>query len=339
MLGLEIMNQMNVFIDTNVFLSFYHLTNDDLEELRKLRVLLEKGNVVLHLPNQTVDEYRRNRETKIAEALKSLKDQKLNLKFPALCKDYDEYASLRELQIDFEKQHSSIVDKISKDIESNSLKADLVIKELFEKSKQIKLSEKLIAKSQFRMSVGNPPGKNGSLGDAINWEALLENVPEGKDLYLIADDRDYFSILDENKPKEFLIREWKEKKSADVFFYRRLAPFFKEYYPNIKLASELEKEMAIHQLVGSGSFATTHNVVAKLSGFENFSQPQVSKIIDAALTNNQVNWILGDNDVFEFITKFAAEYKNKIDEEVYQRLIEELKKHKPAEDEDDDFSF
>ena len=105
------------------------------------------------------------------------------------------------------------------------------------------------------------------------------------------------------------------------------------------MAKKKEKEMAIHQLVGSGSFATTHNVVAKLSGFENFSQPQVSKIIDAALTNNQVNWILGDNDVFEFITKFAAEYKNKIDEEVYQRLIEELKKHKPAEDEDDDFSF
>lgn len=77
---------MNVFIDTNVFLSFYHLTNDDLEELRKLKVLLEKGNVALHLPDQTIDEYRRNRETKIADALKRLKEQKLNLQFPALCK-------------------------------------------------------------------------------------------------------------------------------------------------------------------------------------------------------------------------------------------------------------
>jgi hypothetical protein len=71
------------------------------------------------------------------------------------------------------------------------------------------------------MSVGNPPGKKGSLGDAINWEALLENVPDGEDLYLIADDRDYFSVLDENKPREFLIREWKEKRESDVFFYRR----------------------------------------------------------------------------------------------------------------------
>lgn len=330
---------MNVFIDTNVFLSFYHLTNDDLEELRKLKVLLEKGNVVLRLPRQTVDEYRRNRETKIAAALKSLKDQKLNLQFPALCKDYEEYGSLRELQKEFEKQHSSLVGQISKDIESNSLKADLVIEELFDKSVPIELSEELVARSQFRMSVGNPPGKNGSLGDAINWEALLENVPDGEGLYLIADDRDYFSVLDENKPKEFLIREWKEKKNANVFFYRRLAPFFKEHYPDIMLASELEKEMAVQQLVGSRAFVTTHSAVAKLSGFENFSQSQVSEIVDAALTNNQVNWILGDNDVFEFMTKLAAEYKNKIDEEVFQQMIEALKKHEPAKDEDDDIPF
>jgi hypothetical protein len=330
---------MNVFIDTNVFLSFYHLTNDDLEELRKLKVLLEKGNVTLHLPGQTVDEYRRNRETKIADALKRLKEQKLNLQFPALCRDYGEYGSLRELQKDFEKLHSSLVGKISKDIESNSLKADQVIQELFEKAEAIKITEPLIAKAKLRMSVGNPPGKKGSLGDAINWEALLENVPDDEDLYLIADDRDYFSVLDENKPKEFLIHEWKEKKDADVVFYRRLAPFFKEHYPDIKLASELEKEMAVQQLVGSRAFVTTHSAIAKLGGFENFSQSQVSEIVDAALTNSQVSWILGDQDVFEFMTKFAAEYKGKIEEEAYEQLMKSLKEHEPEEDEDDDFPF
>jgi hypothetical protein len=330
---------MNVFIDTNVFLSFYHLTNDDLEELRKLKVLLEKGSVVLHLPNQTVDEYRRNRETKIADALKRLKEQKQNLQFPALCKDYEEYGALRELQKEFEMQHSSLVGKISKDIESNSLKADHVIQELFEKAEAIETTEKLISKAQLRISIGNPPGKNGSLGDAINWEALLENVPDDEDLYLIADDRDYFSALDENKPKEFLIREWKDKKDADVFFYRRMAPFFKEHYPDIKLASELEKEMAVQQLVESRAFVTTHSAISKLAGFENFSQSQASEIVDAALTNSQVSRILGDTDVFEFMTKFAAEYKDKMEEESYEQLIKCLKKHEPDEDEDDDFPF
>lgn len=330
---------MNVFIDTNVFLSFYHLTNDDLEELRKLKGLLEKGDVVLHLPDQPVDEYRRNRETKIADALKRLKEQKLNLQFPALCKDYGEYGTLRELQKEFEKQHSLLVAKISKDIESNSLKADHVTQELFEKAEAIESTEKLISKAQLRMSIGNPPGKNGSLGDAINWGALLESVPDDEDLYLIADDRDYFSALDENKHKEFLIREWKDKKNAEVFFYRRLAPFFKEHYPDIKLASELEKEMSVQQLVGSRAFVTTHSAIAKLAGFENFSQSQVSEIADAALTNSQVSWILGDHDVFEFMTKFAAEYKDKIEKESCEQLINSLKEHELDEDEDDGFPF
>jgi len=30
-----------LFIDTNVFLSFYHLTNEDIEELRKVIALIK----------------------------------------------------------------------------------------------------------------------------------------------------------------------------------------------------------------------------------------------------------------------------------------------------------
>lgn len=330
---------MNIFIDTNVFLSFYHLTSDDLEELRKLKVLLEKGEVTLHLPQQTVDEFRRNRENKISDALKRLKDQKLNLNFPAMCKDYDEYQKLRELQKEFEREHTELIKKLGGDIEGNTLKADQVIEELLEKANLIESTSELIQAAQLRMTIGNPPGKTGSVGDAINWEALLDNVEDENDLYLIADDRDYFSALDENKPKEFLIREWKEKKKAGVHFYRRLAHFFKEHYPDIKLASELEKEVAVQQLVSSGSFVTTHAAVAKLSKLENFSQSQVSEMLDAAIHNNQIAWILGDQDVYEFVSKLVTEYKDKIEEETLTRIQDALKKHEPEEDEEDDFPF
>ncbi len=40
---------MKPFIDTNIFLSFYHLTSEDLEELRKLSVLLDQKEVTLYL--------------------------------------------------------------------------------------------------------------------------------------------------------------------------------------------------------------------------------------------------------------------------------------------------
>ena len=53
---------MNVFIDTNVFLSFYHLSSDDLEELQKLAVLLRQSKVRLWLPEQVRIGPRRNGE-------------------------------------------------------------------------------------------------------------------------------------------------------------------------------------------------------------------------------------------------------------------------------------
>lgn len=53
---------VNLFIDTNIFLSFYHLSGEDLEELDKLAVLIKKKQVQLLLPRQVRDEFYRNRE-------------------------------------------------------------------------------------------------------------------------------------------------------------------------------------------------------------------------------------------------------------------------------------
>jgi len=53
-------------------------------------------------------------------------------------------------------------------------------------------------------------------------------------------------------------------------FYRRLSQFFKEHYPEIKLASELEKELAIRSLINSGNFASTHSAIDKLKKYAEF---------------------------------------------------------------------
>lgn len=82
---------MNLFIDTNVFLSFFHLSNDDLEEIHKLAVLIDKGDVTLWLTEQVKNEFKRNRESKISDAVKKLKEQKSKPQFPQICKDYEEY--------------------------------------------------------------------------------------------------------------------------------------------------------------------------------------------------------------------------------------------------------
>jgi predicted nucleic acid-binding protein len=317
---------MNLFIDTNIFLSFYHMTSEDLEELRKLAVLLEQKKVNLYLTDQVLAEFRRNREAKIADALKRLKEQRLNLEFPQLCKDYSEYKQLRRLQRNYEKFHSELMKKISEDVAKQTLKADQTIEELFNKAIAVETTYKLVGKARLRIQVGDPPGKEGSLGDAINWVALLREVEDGKDLYLIADDRDYVSALDENKLKDCLIREWVVEKQSTIVFYRRLSAFFKDKFPQIKLATELEMEILIRDLAASGSFAQTHSVVAKLSRFTDFTPLQVNQIVEAAISNRQVTWIISDPDVYEFLKSVTDGHEDDIEESNWKEFQSLLRK-------------
>lgn len=318
---------MNIFIDTNVFLSFYHLSSDDLEELKKLAVLARQGEVTLLLPEQVVDEFRRNRAGKIADAVKRLRDQRLALQFPQICKQYEEYEKLREAQREYEKHHAKLIERIEADVSSNSLEADAVIEELFEVAQMIPNSSSLIEKARLRMDLGNPPGKKGSLGDAINWEALLETVPDDEDLYFITDDKDYFSPLDAESMNPYLLHEWSENKFSALHTYKRLSSFFRDQFPDIELASELEKDLLIQYLASNSSFAQTHVVVSKLSRFSDFTQAQVNEIVAAAVTNNQIYWIVHDPDVHQFLTAVVNGREDQIDPDNLRRLqyvLEEL---------------
>lgn len=316
---------VNLFIDTNVFLSFYHLTNDDLEEIHKLTVLIEKKEVTLWLTQQVIDEFNRNRENKISDAFKKLKEQNSKPQFPQICKDYEEYNEIRELHKSYLQKLASLTKKVSDDINARTLKADEKIKELFEKAKLIETSEEIVKKARFRMDVRNPPGKDGSLGDAINWEGLLGSVSNNQKLYLIADDKDYYSVLDENKLKDYLADEWLDRKSENVVFYRRLSQFFKEHYPAIKLASEIEKELAIRNLVNSGSFSSTHNAISNLTKYAEFNKSQVNELVQACISNEQIGWIINDTDVKQFYNSLIENHKSIIEADMLKQLQKELK--------------
>ena len=315
---------MHLFIDTNIYLGFYHLSSDDLEELNKLAVLLEEEKVTLYVTDQVVNEFNRNREAKIADSLKRLKDQHLNLQFPQFCKDYPEYEKLREQQKQYEKDHKALIEKLTADIESNNLKADKTIAALFEQANVLTMEPKIVEKARLRMQVGNPPGKDGSLGDAISWELLLKAVPQGEDIYFITDDKDYVSVLDDESIKEFLGDEWEEAKNSEVICYKRLAFFFKEKFPNIKLATELMKELQIQRLVSSASFLTTHAAIAKLSNYADFTADQINSMALAAIENSQVRWIIDDEDVKKFYQNLLDIHEGLMDPELDAGLHELL---------------
>jgi predicted nucleic acid-binding protein len=61
---------ITLFIDTNVPLSFYHLTSEDIEELKKLVALVENNEIKLIVTKQVENEFWRNRGAKISDAMK-----------------------------------------------------------------------------------------------------------------------------------------------------------------------------------------------------------------------------------------------------------------------------
>lgn len=311
---------MNLFIDTNIYLTFYHFTSEDLEELRKLLVLIDSGKVKLFITSQVIDEFNRNREAKVSDALNKFKESKIINQFPQICKQYPEFRELREFARGIEEKKAAIIEKLLDDIENKVLGADKIILELFEKAEVIKLTGEIFRKAELRIKLGNPPGKNKSYGDAINWESLLLNIQEGQVLRIITDDSDYISQLNDNKMSDFLIAEWEENKKSPVHFYKKLSAFFKDKFPDIKLASELEKELAISKLIASENFISTHLAISRLSKFTEFSDEQINQIIEAATTNSQIYLIRSDADVKDFLLSVAQGKEGVINPEIFDKL-------------------
>ena len=308
---------MNIFIDTNIYLSFYHFSSDNLDELNKLVLLLKQKKLKIFLPFQVILEFRRNREDKIDDAMKTFGGQKLDFPFPQFCKDYTEFKTLRELQKAYSKCHSELIDKVYSDIQKKNLKADILFDEIIKFSKVIKISDTIYSDAKKRMEIGNPPGKNRSIGDAINWETLLRSVSDREDIYFISDDIDYASSINRDSFNAFLSDEWSLTKSSQLFFYRRLSSFFKEHFPDILLEDlleeNLEKDKLIQSLGYSNNFAYTHMLIAQLNIYSDFTRGQVREIVSGYLNNNQVNWIIKDPDIHDFIEKIYESYKEYID--------------------------
>ena len=287
----------NLFIDSNIWLSLYCFTNDDLEQFSKLKDIIGT-DIKLFVPEQVKDEVYRNRETKIKEMLGSF--EKLQFQFPAMCKNYDEYSEFYSKFKDLQSLHSIWLKKIKDDITNGTSPADIVLNDFFADGSLISTEKEAVERAVLRYNIGNPPGKDKKYGDAINWETLLASVPEGEDLFFISADRDYASVYDDKEFNPFLKREWENKKHSKIIFFKSLVDFLKKHFKEIELKTEAEKSDLIMSLGTSGSFLKTHSIIAKLSNYSDWNRRQVEDMCKAAVNNNQVSWILGDNDVNTF---------------------------------------
>ena len=113
-----------------------------------------------------------------------------------------------------------------------------------------------------RYRIGNPPGKDNKYGDAINWEALLKNIPDYEDIVIISADKDYSSVIDSKRINPFLEKERKSKKNGNIKLYTNLVDFLSEH--DIVLETENKKGKLINELKVSPNFISTHCIIAML---------------------------------------------------------------------------
>ncbi len=297
---------MQLFIDTNILLSFYSLNQEDLAELNKLGDLIAQQHITLLLTDQIIDEFNRNREQRIDGAIKSIRSQTFNPQFPQLCEDYPEIDRVREALKHCEQAHTALMNQITIDIKAKNLKADRIVQSFFSLGKKLAAHSQIVDRARLRMGVGNPPGKNNSLGDAINWECLLEELSVGEDLFFVTGDKDYCSALNDDDFSDFLQTEWFDRKQKPIHFYKRLSGFCKEQFPDIALASVRDKEFLIRDLVNSQSIGDTQKAIAKLTYYKEFTAAQINTIVAAAISNRQVVWSMEDDLVKSFLSTLVT---------------------------------
>ncbi len=325
---------MHVFIDTNILLNFFHFSKDELDALNNVFASHEHGAAKVHLTQQVCDEFRRNRENKIKDALKRFKEVKYSAQLPSFMKGYKEYNDIRKLSAELQHLTKAIMDKVDADIAARCLLADRLIQDIFSRSELIETTREVFAIASMRMAIGNPPGKNNSIGDAINWTLLLESVPNGEDLHVISDDGDFYSTLNEEAVHPFLEEEWKKKKSS-LFVYRTLSTFMKEHFDGVAFSFDKTKDALIDDLGSSGSFAQTHQLISNLESYSYFSIREVERILAAAIENSQFSMIVNDCDVCEFLNRVAvpqlANITVKEQRDVLQEVIERIAFCQPVE--------
>ncbi|MCD8380514.1 MAG: PIN domain-containing protein [Lachnospiraceae bacterium] len=286
-----------VFIDTNIWLSLFHFTKNDLKQFEKLKTLVG-AEIKLIVPSQLQDELRKNREAKLKDSLKDFSIKKPNV--PAFAKEYTEFDDFNKAYNETEKKFKIWKDRIEADISAETTPADKVISDFFHVAGIVPCDESMVAAAYDRYNRGNPPGKNTKYGDAINWECLLRSVPDKHDLYLVSADKDYRSLLSEKEMNPFLIKEWREKKNAEVHFFVSLVDFLNTKFEEIQLRDEQLRQGLIDGLLNSHNYATTHLIIKGLSGFNAWTEEQLEALCKAVVENSQVGNILGDIDVLRF---------------------------------------
>lgn len=293
---------LHVFIDTNILLRFYAYSDDALAEVEKLSALVKAKKINLLITEQIVDEHARNRDAVLADSMKRLDQMPTAAQLPRFAEHYEAAKNILTAMNEAKSAKTALIEEIRTEMAEGRLRADRVILDMFASTKPLKRTDEIIRRAKLRRELANPPGKPDSLGDQINWEILLKEVPEGAELHVISKDGDFRTGAVPGRASFFLRGEWNYKKKATLHLYNGLADFTKQHFPNINVPSDALRTAAIENFLSSSSYSQTHAAVAELAPIiKDLSADEAITLLSAATENSQIAGIAGDPDVYDFL--------------------------------------
>lgn len=200
-----------VFIDTNILLDFYRVqTEAGLKLLQHLDNLHDK----IICTYQVEMEFKKNRQKVILESMNALKDPG-RISPPGFLSEAAAVSAIKKDLESARKRIKKLKDRVRKVLESPTTHDPVykVVQRLFASTATTNLARDnnlrhtLRRLARRRFTLGYPPRKKNdtSIGDAINWEWIVQCAIAGKsDVVIVSRDLDYGVMID----SDFVVNDW-----------------------------------------------------------------------------------------------------------------------------------
>jgi hypothetical protein len=268
-----------IFVDTNLFLRFYESKESHLGAFDEL---VSKAQSIV-LTEQVVNEFNRNRLSKLRVALKTFQESKLGTGDTAVVRALPSYAPLVEAREKYQT-HAKIVERAIRELMQDRSKDPIATRfdELYKKChKTYAISKKAIKRAHRRKLLGNPPTspKQDTIGDEVNWETLLESCD--KDLVICSQDGTFADN------EAFLKSEYTKSN-------RQLAAIADSFQKALKAAGEPPSEELVKQEDSLENEIKQRRSLIPMTAAERFQYLVRHGIFDNDLTTIMEEWRAAD---------------------------------------------
>jgi PIN domain len=243
-----------IFVDTNIFLDFYRATGSaNFRLLDRIKQVKER----LIISHQVEMEFRKNRQNLISDAVAKLRFGWPS-EIPALFVDTEELKELTDATKVVDEKLQVLRDRLtgalSLPVDDPVHKSAIEVFSLdspFNLTRTKEVYNRILRHARRRFSLGYPPrkGKDDSMGDAVNWEWIIECASTSKrSVIIVSRDNDYGLTFDRVRHlNEWLHQEFGERVGgkSKVELTDSLAAALKEAKVRVTKAEEKAEEELI----------------------------------------------------------------------------------------------